>query len=95
MTPVKTKTANPAQTANSQESKLQVFPSLQWGYTQIYKLKKPKSKMYLRSSCHGTVEMKPTSTPGFVQWIGDPVLLWLWCRPANVAPIQHLAWELP
>ena len=25
----------------------------------------------------------------------DPGLLWLWCRPAAVAPIQHLAWELP
>ena len=27
----------------------------------------------------------------------DPVLLWLWlwCRPAAVAPIRPLAWELP
>ena len=25
----------------------------------------------------------------------DPVLLWLWCRPAAAAPIQLLAWELP
>ena len=25
----------------------------------------------------------------------DPALLWLWCRPATVAPIQPLAWELP
>ena len=25
----------------------------------------------------------------------DPVLLWLWCRPATVAPIWPLAWELP
>ena len=24
----------------------------------------------------------------------DPMLLWLWCRPAAVAPIQPLAWEL-
>ena len=23
----------------------------------------------------------------------DPVLLWLWCRPAAVAPIGSLAWE--
>ena len=22
-------------------------------------------------------------------------MLWLWCRPAAVAPIQFLAWELP
>ena len=25
----------------------------------------------------------------------DPVLLWLWCRPAATAPIQPLAWEPP
>ena len=25
----------------------------------------------------------------------DPVLLWLWCRPAAAALIQPLAWELP
>ena len=25
----------------------------------------------------------------------DPVLLWLWCRVAAVAPIQPLAWEPP
>ena len=25
----------------------------------------------------------------------DPVLLWLWLRPAAAAPIQPLAWELP
>ena len=25
----------------------------------------------------------------------DPMLLWLWCRPAAAAPIQPLAWELP
>ena len=25
----------------------------------------------------------------------DAALLWLWCRPAAVAPIQPLAWELP
>ena len=24
----------------------------------------------------------------------DPSLLWLWCRPAATALIQHLAWEL-
>ena len=23
------------------------------------------------------------------------MLLWLWCRPAAVAPIQLLAWKLP
>ena len=25
----------------------------------------------------------------------DPVLLWLWCRPAATAQIQPLAWESP
>ena len=25
----------------------------------------------------------------------DLALLWLWCKPAAVAPIQPLAWELP
>ena len=25
----------------------------------------------------------------------DPTLLWLWCRPAAVALIQPLVWELP
>ena len=25
----------------------------------------------------------------------DPELLWLWCRPVSVAPIQPLAWEPP
>ena len=24
----------------------------------------------------------------------DLALLWLWCRPAAVAPIEPLAWEL-
>ena len=49
--------------------------------------------------------------PGLTQWVKDPVLaiscgvgcryssdlalLWLWPRPAAVAPIQPLAWELP
>ena len=25
----------------------------------------------------------------------DLALLWLWCRPAAVAPIQPLGWEFP
>ena len=25
----------------------------------------------------------------------DPALLWLWCRPTAVVPIQSLAWEAP
>ena len=31
---------------------------------------------------------------GLAQWVRDPLLLWLWCRPAAVAPIRPLAWEL-
>ena len=33
--------------------------------------------------------------PGLAQWVKDPALLWLWCRPAAVAWIQPLAWEPP
>ena len=29
------------------------------------------------------------------QWVKDPILLWLWCRLAAVAPIQPLAREHP
>ena len=25
----------------------------------------------------------------------DPMLLWLWCRPAKIAPIRPVAWEPP
>ena len=48
---------------------------------------------------------------GLAQWVGepgvvmscgigcrncsDPELFWLWCRPAAVALIRPLAWELP
>ena len=30
---------------------------------------------------------------GLAQGVKDPTLLWLWCRPAAVAPIPPLAWE--
>ena len=33
--------------------------------------------------------------PGLAQWVKEPVLLWLWCRPVATAPIRPLAWELP
>ena len=29
------------------------------------------------------------------QWVKDSMLLWLWCRPAAVAPIRPLAREPP
>ena len=35
------------------------------------------------------------STPGLAQWVKDPALLWLWCRPVATAPIRPLAWEPP
>ena len=35
------------------------------------------------------------SIPGLAQWVKDQALPWLWCRPATVAPIRPLAWELP
>ena len=33
--------------------------------------------------------------PGLTQWVKDPALLWLWCRPVVTAPIRPLAWEPP
>ena len=35
------------------------------------------------------------SIPRLAHWVKDLALLWLWYRPAAVAPIQPLAWELP
>ena len=35
------------------------------------------------------------SIPGLAQWVRDLALLWLWHRPAAVAPIRPLAWESP
>ena len=53
----------------------------------------------------------PSLIPGLAQWVkdpalpvscgeglrhsSDPLLLWLYHRPAATAPIQTLAWELP
>ena len=33
------------------------------------------------------------SIPGLAQWVSDPALLWLWCRPAAVALIGPLVWD--
>ena len=37
------------------------------------------------------------SIPCLAQWVKDLAWLWLWlqCRPAAAALLQHLAWELP
>ena len=35
------------------------------------------------------------SIPGLSQCIKDPVLLWLWCRPAATVLIRPLTWEPP
>ena len=35
------------------------------------------------------------SIPGLAQWVKDPALLCLWCRPAAAAPIRSLAWDSP
>ena len=55
-----------------------------------------------RSSRRVSWERNPTSIhenmgsiPGLAQWVKDLALLWLWYRPAAVAPIPPLAWELP
>ena len=52
----------------------------------------------LMSSHSGSVVNEPDwtrSIPGLAQWVKDPTLLWLWCRPADTALIGLLAWEPP
>ena len=52
--------------------------------------------LFYRSSCHGTEETNPTSTPedvglnsGLTQWVGDLVLLWAVVEVEDMAQIPH------
>ena len=59
-------------------------------------------KKFTRNSHRGAVETNLTrnheiagSIPDLAQRVKDPVLLWLWFRPAAMALIWLLAWESP
>ena len=61
-----------------------------------------QERSFIWSSHCGAMVMDLTSihgdaglTPGPAQWVKDPTLLWLWCRPASAALIPLLVWELP
>ena len=61
-----------------------------------------KNSVNLGHSCSGSAVTNLTSIcedegliPGLAQWAKDLALLWLWCRPAAVALIRPLDWELP
>ena len=52
------------------------------------------------ASIHEDVGLIPALTQWRELWCRsqtslDLVLLWLWCRPAAIAPIRALAWEPP
>ena len=56
----------------------------------------------MRSSRRGAAETNPTrnrnhevSISGLAQWVKDLALLWLWRRPAAVAPIGPIDQEPP
>ena len=42
-----------------------------------------------------SIHEEADSIPGLARWAGDLEMLWLWRRPAAVAPIRPLAWEPP
>ena len=35
------------------------------------------------------------SIPGLAEWVKDPALLWLWCKPAAAGPNPPVAGGLP
>ena len=51
--------------------------------------------MWLSSKNLTSIHEDTSSIPDLVQWVRDPMLLWLWGRPAAIARIQPLAWEVP
>ena len=60
--------------------------------TEILLKKKKKGKS--KSSRCASVAMNPISIledegsiPSPAQWVKDPVLLWLWCKPVAIAPM--------
>ena len=64
------------------------------------KKKKKKKKLAFGSFHGGEAETNQTrnyevlgSNLGLTQWVKDPVLLWLWHRPAAIARISPLSWE--
>ena len=56
--------------------------------TEIWKTLEKEFPLWLSSKDMGLI-------PGLVPWIKDLELLWAMCRPAAVAVIWPLAWELP
>ena len=69
-----------------------LFSYLHTEYKNIFK------NIHSWSSLCSSAETNTTSIhenvgliPGLIQWVKDPVLLWLWCRLAAEAPIRSLA----
>ena len=75
---------------------------LYWIYSPVFGLKKKQQQKKNRSSRCGAAETNLTrnckivgSLPGLAQRVKDLALLWLWHRPAALAPIRPIAWEPP